>query len=74
MGGIETGEAQTSPRQTLHILRVALRERRITGVLVDNHDARLDGGECATDLDHLVASVECGDRVDRLTSGGRKTD
>jgi DNA-binding SARP family transcriptional activator len=55
-------------------LRMALHERGITGLVVDNHDAKLDGGEFPTDLDNIMASVERGDPAERLMSEGRITD
>jgi DNA-binding SARP family transcriptional activator len=42
--------------------------------VVDNHDAKLDGGEFATDLDNFMAIVERGDPAERLMSEGRITD
>jgi hypothetical protein len=55
-------------------LRIALHERGITGLVVDNHGAKLDGGKFATDLDNFMASGERGDPAERLMSEGRITD
>jgi hypothetical protein len=49
---------------------MALHERGLTSLSVDNYYAWLDGREFATELDDLVTSVEPGDPADRLMSEG----
>ena len=70
----DNDKARTSLRQTLHVVRKALNEWGLTGVVVDIHYVKLDRSEFATDLDDLAASVERGDPAGRLMSEARITD
>jgi DNA-binding SARP family transcriptional activator len=70
----DNDKARTSLRQTLHVVRKALHEWGLTGVVVDIHYVRLDRSEFATDLDDLAASVERGEPAHRLMSEARITD